>query len=231
MNALPVCFCRLYRALNDTGWRIDRMPPITHCPGPRRLVISQVHKTNHRFTTPGVCTRARLYSAQRRSQRARSVPQHSSLPGDDTDDTCNRKTWHQAWLRARWWIYRVLAAALVVASGLLAWFCASNATAAGVNESRQVAHVASVTNTASMTAKPSASEEMSRWLLYKMQRVRSCHPELLHSTLEHGLGQSNNSSLTRLLTKVEICFVLYHEDGLQGCHCAFLPNATLSQEI
>ena len=94
-------------------------------------------------------------------------PPRSALPV--SKDPKNHTFWPkllQYWYRARWWVYGGLAGAFVVM--LYAVFSPAMSPAA------MAPHVASVTTTASMTVATSPSEQISRWLLYKMQRV--CHP-------------------------------------------------------
>ena len=72
----------------------------------------------------------------------------------------------QYWNRVRWWMYSALAAAFVVMVAQHTLFAPAMSQTAAM-----APQVASVTSTASMTVVSNPSEQLSRWLLYKMQRV------------------------------------------------------------
>lgn len=68
--------------------------------------------------------------------------------------------------RVRWWVYSALAAAFVVMVGQHTLFAPAMSQTAAM-----APQVASVTSTASIIVAANPSEQLSRWLLYKMQRV------------------------------------------------------------
>lgn len=105
------------------------------------------------------------------------VPAYSAGRDSFTERTPedDGKFWYsiQSWSKARTWLWRALIVVLVAGSALVAWSVAKNVFEHILNTKGTFLanHVASVTNTASLSIAPGASEHVSRWLFYKTQRV------------------------------------------------------------